>query len=400
LNGHLFLFHWNTPEAEAHAARLSQEGWLVDFETSDGARGGRFVKSNPPDGVLISLDRLPSHGRAVAEGLFSYKATRSLPLIFLGGSQAAVEKTRQIAPAANYLGWDALPQRLSEILATRPLVQVECGIAPVYGGQLYYEVAGAGHPLLLIHAGIADASMWDAQFEAFARHFRTIRYDARGYGRSHTESVPYSDRQDITDLLDHLGVQKTFILGLSRGGQLAIDYTLDSPWRVAALVAVASGVSGYEHQPDNSPKSQAERLAFTQMDELDERGDYVALNDLEVGVWVDGPNQPEGRALPSVRSLIRRLNGVTFNRQDGKPTPQPLDPPALGRLETINVPTLVIVGDLDTTAVLRISAILTQHIRGARQYIYQGVAHMVNLEAPQRFNQDVLAFLHPLATYA
>src|SRR5262249_13492382 len=112
------------------------------------------------------------------------------------------------------------------------------GFAEVEGGQLYYETAGTGHPLTLIHAGVADGRMWDDQFLTFAQHYRVIRYDARGFGRSRTESVSFSNRRDLYDLLRHLGVEKTYVMGVSRGGQIATDFTLERPEMVDALIPV------------------------------------------------------------------------------------------------------------------------------------------------------------------
>ncbi len=270
---------------------------------------------------------------------------------------------------------------------------IDTGYAPVQGGELYYEISGAGPALVLIHAGVADCTMWDEQFTEFARQFRILRYDARGYGRSRSGDVDFSNRQDILDILNHLGIQKTAVLGLSRGGQIAIDFCVEHPERTLALVAVASGVSGYEPPPDESPRAQIEYAMFTRMDELDQQGDYEALNELEVRMWADGPGQPEGRAARSVRERVRRMNGATFIRLDGKPTHLPLDPPALQRLGEIRVPTLVVVGDLDTTSVLAISELLVNGIAGARKFIFPGVAHMVNMEKPVEFNRLVLDFL-------
>src|SRR5690242_4972987 len=125
-------------------------------------------------------------------------------------------------------------------------VQRLAGYAPVENGQLYYEVAGEGYPLVLIHAGIANSRMWDAQVEAFAQRYRVIRYDTRGFGKTRTEETSYSNRQDLYDLLNHLGVEKAYVLGLSRGGQIAIDFTLEHPKMVAALIPVAAGFSGFD----------------------------------------------------------------------------------------------------------------------------------------------------------
>ncbi len=270
---------------------------------------------------------------------------------------------------------------------------VQTGYAPVFHGELYYEVAGQGHPLLLVHAGVADCRMWDGHFEEFARHFRAIRYDTRGYGRSRTQDTGFSNRQDILDLLDHLGVAKTYVLGVSRGGHIAIDFTLEHPERVSALIPVSTGVGGYQHEPDGTEKSRIEMLMFDQMDELWEQNKWEQLNEMEVQMWVDGPGQPAGRAAPHVRENVRRMNANNLRRQDGKPIPQPLEPEAIGRLAEIHVPTLVIVGDLDTTATLAMADVMVRGIPNARKLVFTGSAHMLSLEQPEKFNREVIRFL-------
>src|SRR4030042_4061059 len=105
--------------------------------------------------------------------------------------------------------------------------QLVSGSAPVHKGELYYEVAGSGHPVLFIHAGVADCSMWEDQFNLFSQSYRVIRYDTRGFGKSRTETTEFSNRQDILDLFKHLGVERACVIGISRGGQIAIDFTLE-----------------------------------------------------------------------------------------------------------------------------------------------------------------------------
>lgn len=87
-------------------------------------------------------------------------------------------------------------------------IQPTSGFAHVYKGSLYYEVSGSGQPVLLIHAGVADCTMWDAQFDLFSQNYRVIRYDTRGFGKSRTESTEFSNRQDIVDLLIILALKK------------------------------------------------------------------------------------------------------------------------------------------------------------------------------------------------
>ncbi len=266
------------------------------------------------------------------------------------------------------------------------------GYVEVEGGQLAYEVAGEGHPLLLIHAGIADMSMWDEQFREFAGQYRVIRYDTRGYGKSKTEDVEFSNRQDAYTLLTHLGVDKAYVMGVSRGGQIALDFTLEHPELVDALLLVASGLGGF----DSPPPTEAEMALFDQEERLWEAKDWEGLADLSVRLWVDGPGQPEGRADKAVREKVRRmcLNNSTTHEHQGKPIV--LDPPAAGRLTEVAVPTLVIVGDLDESPTVAACHALGNGIEGARMVMMEGVAHLPMMERPQEFNRIVSAFLGSL----
>ncbi len=268
------------------------------------------------------------------------------------------------------------------------------GFAPVQGGRLYYEVLGEGHPLVLVHAGIADLRMWNEQFPIFARHFRTVRYDQRGYGKSESEGVSYSPRQDLLDLLDHLGIDRAHLIGVSMGGMLIVDFTLEHPERVTALVPVGAGLSGYQAQVGKDKKSQLELKQFTRMDELWDKKDMDGLLELELEMWVDGPMQARDRVAPEVRNLVGEMSRQASTHLAEGAKPEELNPPAYRRLGDIHVPTLVIVGDLDTTGILQRCEILAHDIPGAREVIIPGTAHMLNMEKPAEFNQIVLDFLN------
>jgi hypothetical protein len=101
--GRLFLFHWNKAEAEEYASALRKEGWQVDLEWEDGARGGAAVKLIPPAAVIFYLSRLPSHSRATAEYLAETRSTRQIPLIFVDGEGEALEKTKQKIPSGTFV---------------------------------------------------------------------------------------------------------------------------------------------------------------------------------------------------------------------------------------------------------------------------------------------------------
>lgn len=267
------------------------------------------------------------------------------------------------------------------------------GTIQTEGGPLYYEVAGEGHPVVFLHAGVADNTMWDEQWDEFAKRYRVIRYDTRGFGKSPVaKDHPFSNRQDLYELLKHLDVEKAYLVGLSRSGQIALDFTLEHPEMVDALVWVAGGISGYEGaEPDAS-----EMAVFTEMEALWEKKDWATLAEMETQMWADGPGQPVGRANASVRERVHRmiLNNYNMHPEEGKPIT--LDPPAAGRLSEVKVPTLVIVGDLDTSSTQASAEFLANSVEGAKKVVFEGVAHMVNMEEPERFNRVVVEFLEGL----
>jgi pimeloyl-ACP methyl ester carboxylesterase len=272
--------------------------------------------------------------------------------------------------------------------------QTVSGFAPVYKGSLYYEDAGSGQPVLLIHAGVADCSMWNDQYNLFSQSFRIIRYDMRGYGKSRTETTSFSNRQDIVDLFKYLRVEKACVIGISRGGQIALDFTLEHPECVTALVPVAAGISGFDFRADESDKARHEFEIFTHMDELWEKNAFDELVDLEVHVWADGASQPIGRASSQIRDYVHKIVRANYTRQDGQPTPQPLSPPAAGRLAEIHVPTLVLVGEYDTCGTLAMADKLEREIPHARKIVFPGTAHLLPMELSARFNEVVLNFLN------
>ena len=262
------------------------------------------------------------------------------------------------------------------------------------GGRLYYETAGRGRGLVLIHAGVADHRMWDEQFATFADSFEVIRYDTRGFGRSQTDDVEFSNRQDLRELLRHLGLPRAALCGVSRAGQIAVDFTLEFPEMVEALILVAAGLSGYE---GGHAAREIETQMFGEMEEAWEERDIPRLIDLEIRMWVDGPGQPPDRVDPGVRERVRKMETETFAQNATEGKPQPLAPPAIGRLGEIHAPTLVIAGDLDTTGTLAMADLLAQVIPGARKIIIPGAAHMLTMEQPKTFNRIILDFLHDVA---
>src|SRR6266850_7677935 len=95
--------------------------------------------------------------------------------------------------------------------------EVTSGIAEVNGTKLYYEAVGEGQPLVLVHAGSFDRRIWDDQFTAFADHYKVLRDDVRGHGKSALPTKPYSDTEDLYRLFKWLHVEKAHLQRFALG---------------------------------------------------------------------------------------------------------------------------------------------------------------------------------------
>jgi 3-oxoadipate enol-lactonase len=269
-------------------------------------------------------------------------------------------------------------------------VKPEAGFVEVKGARFYVETAGRGEPLVLLHAGLTDARMWDGQFAEFAQHYQVVRYDRRGFGRTETRSGgdgAYSHREDLYELLRALEIERVRLVGCSQGGKIATDFTLEHAGMTEALVLVAPALGGFEFKGEE-PRQMKELLL------ADEAGDVERVNELELQIWVDGPRRKPHEVDGSVRERVREMNRLALTAPQDFGTEQPLEPPAVKRLKEIRVPTLVIVGDLDTPRTLAASRTLAEEIDDARMVTIEGAAHLPSMERPAEFNRHVLSFLN------
>jgi pimeloyl-ACP methyl ester carboxylesterase len=266
------------------------------------------------------------------------------------------------------------------------------GFLPVSGGRLYYEVAGAGPSLVLIHAGVANLRQWEPQVPAFAERYRVIRYDTRGWGQSESEHVEFTNRDDLAAVLDHVGESSARVLACSRSGSIALDFTVTQPDRVDALIVVAGGLGGFHADLPDDQKAVAEAME-KESEEAWNAKDWTRLADLETRYWVDGPGQPTDRVDPELRATVHDWILTTYQAEKEEAIPQPLDPPAATRLGAVTMPLLVVIGDLDDAHTNAACRFLADSVPGSRFEVMHGAAHMMNLEQPEAFNRLVLDFL-------
>jgi pimeloyl-ACP methyl ester carboxylesterase len=255
------------------------------------------------------------------------------------------------------------------------------GFAPVSGGKLYYEVAGQGHALVLIHGGQLDNRMWDDQFQFFAQKYKVIRYDVRGFGSSPAATQPFSSKDDLEELLKHLKIDKAYVVGLSLGGRIAIDFAIAHPDMVDALVLAGPGLSGFDLPPDPLE---------IQILQAAQNGDAEKAADL----WLKSAYMAPAMKNPQLAPRLRKL--ALDNAKEN------LDNPILEKdifaqsedhLPEIKANTLVIIGSLDVKGIHEIAGLLRARILNSADTVIQGAGHMLNMERPQEFNSIVLGFL-------
>lgn len=121
-----------------------------------------------------------------------------------------------------------------------PAPAVEGKVA-VEGGDIAYDVSGSGPPLVLLHGGRMDRSMWDALMSHLAARHRVVRWDARGHGASTAPAAPGADTaEDLRLLLDSLGIRRAAIAGFSMGSGTAAHFVLRYPERVSRLILIST----------------------------------------------------------------------------------------------------------------------------------------------------------------
>lgn len=253
-------------------------------------------------------------------------------------------------------------------------------VVPVSGSQLHVTVEGSGKPVVLIHGGFMDSTMWDAQAAALAPRFRVIRIDLRGFGRSPKTTREYVPEDDIAAVLDRFQAARAAIVGISMGGELAIDFALSHPSRVESLVLAEPGLSGWQWSAEVKETMEAV------MKTAKEQGREAAIEVfLRRPVFASAKDKPV--AFAAIRTQLQRNFSLEPKGMKG------VERAAVDRLTEIKVPTLVMVAEHGGPDARAIAKKIAAAVSGARLVTVTGSGHIINLEAPEEFNRLLLEFL-------
>ncbi|HZE04744.1 MAG TPA: alpha/beta fold hydrolase [Solirubrobacteraceae bacterium] len=249
--------------------------------------------------------------------------------------------------------------------------------------EIHYEERGEGAPLLLIGGIPAIASDWAPLAERLAARRRVIAYDNRGSGGSTVTSGSCTTAQladDAVGLLDHLGVERSDVFGMSLGGMICQELALRHPERVGCLVLGCTHASfAHAIQP---PKETGRAFAM-QTDDWAER--MRALAPLAFARDVDASllerfTEKKSRDVQDPAGYRAHIDAVLHHD-------------ALDRLGAIRAPTLVITGDDDRIVPGVNSEVLAQRIPGATLEVIGGAGHLFFLERPERTVAVLESFL-------
>ena len=235
---------------------------------------------------------------------------------------------------------------------------------------------------MLLHSGVCDRRMWRPQVEALQRSHRLIAPDLRGFGDTPLPPERFSNADDVVALLDHCGVDQAAVVGASYGGRVALELAATHPGRLAALVLLCPG---HRDLPDTADSEAFE----AEEGRLLEAGDLEAAVELNVSTWLGPSADDETREL--VREMQRRAFEVQLAADELDPGPElvkvPTDP------TRVDVPTLVVGGELDMDCFREGARQLAEDIPGARLTMLPWAAHLPSLERPEDVTPLISAFL-------
>lgn len=274
-------------------------------------------------------------------------------------------------------------------------LDVTVGYADVNDGRLYFESAGDGDDsIVFVHAGIADSRMWNPQYPDFAKDHLVTRYDMRGYGESSLKSGEFSHARDLYALLSLLGIEQTVLVGCSMGGTICMDFAVSYPHMVRGLVMVCSDPPGFSFDETNFTPPPA----FEESVSAFKAGDLERAAEKEVEIWVDGVSRTSQEVDPDVRELVYKMNVKALQNEAAAVDAQEslLNPNAADDLESLEVPTLVIIGELDQQPMQIAADEMASRLPSAKKVVIKDAAHLPNLEHPDEFTKVLRDWLKKL----
>jgi 3-oxoadipate enol-lactonase len=263
--------------------------------------------------------------------------------------------------------------------------------AQVNGIGMYYQVYGEGEPLVMIQGDGGSHNGWFFQTRTFRRHFQVVVFDNRGIGRTDKSAGPYTIETmavDTLGLMDHLGIERAHILGVSLGGIVAQDIAIHHPERVKKLV-LACTTTGEAEDADVHP----EMLRVLGVAEGSTEVDFESVdftNTMNAVISLAFNRRFYRMFLAPLSAFYLKQAGVEGHRQQMEAV---VGYSTAAELHRVQAPTMVITGTGDRIVSPRSSEVIASRLPGARLVKIEGGSHAFNIEMRGRFNKEVLDFL-------
>lgn len=252
--------------------------------------------------------------------------------------------------------------------------------------MIAFDKRGSGKPVLFLHSGLANRTMWKPQLDAFAERYTCYALDLPGYGESSTPDEAFSYPVEIARFIEQNVGQPAALVGSSYGASKVLLTAAAAPEWSGPLVLADSAIM--------RPEAASPELTdvWTNADAAWERGERERANEIEIEGWVDGWGRPGGRAAPAVRDYFLSTNRAIWERHDAHPLPDQLpDPQVIPEL--IQQPVLLIDGPYDLIDVRQSNRVLQQQLPDATYVSIADTAHFPSYERPEEFNRIVIEFL-------
>jgi pimeloyl-ACP methyl ester carboxylesterase len=250
--------------------------------------------------------------------------------------------------------------------------------------MLPHDDAGTGPAVVLIHAGVADRTMWSQLLERLAdAGYRAVAVDLPGFGEARVTPGEQAPWADVLRTMDELSIERAALVGNSFGGAVALRAAVVAPDRVSALALISAPSPALEPSPELEAAWEAEETAL-------QHGDIDAAVEAVVDAWTLPDASQELR--DRVAAMQRRAFALQAEAPPATEAPDPVEqrPEALARL---NVPTLVAAGELDKRDFRQGAEAMARTLPHAHHAVIEGAGHLAPLETPEAFSELVLAFL-------
>ncbi|ADD42608.1 alpha/beta hydrolase fold protein [Stackebrandtia nassauensis DSM 44728] len=237
-------------------------------------------------------------------------------------------------------------------------------LIPVEGGHIWADDSGTDGPVVvLLHPGVGDSRIWEPILPRLTARYRVIRYDVRGYGRSPKPAAAFTYYGDFLSVVEHFGLDRVRLVGCSMGGGVASTFAVEQPQRVESLVLLCPGFPGFDWPEDDTD---------AEMEALIKAADVNGLALLGMRLWARSEED-----LPAWRQLQSAAAGWLAEAEFlGE------EPPVFDRLGEVSAPTVLMVGDLDLSALIDSNVQASERIPGCRLVWMPGVDHLPPLREP------------------